>query len=69
MIYIDDCLGAVVKFMETPQENLSLRTYNLTAMSFTPEELEKEMRNYYPDMKVEYKPDPTRQRIGNLTQN
>ena len=64
MIYLDDCLDAVVKFMETPAEKLSLRTYNVAAISFTPEELVEEMRRFYPDMIVEYNPDPKKQSIG-----
>ena len=64
MIYLDDCVSAVVKFMETPQENLTLRTYNVTAMSFTPEELVEEMKKHYPNISVEYQPDPMKQKIG-----
>lgn len=64
MIYIDDCLRAVCEFMEFPSESLSQRTYNVTAMSFTPDELVEEMRNYYPKMRVDYEPDEKRQEIG-----
>jgi threonine 3-dehydrogenase len=64
MIYINDCLEAVIQFMEIPLEQLSLRTYNLTAMSFTPEKLVDEMKEYYPNMTVDYCPDPVKQRIA-----
>lgn len=57
MIYIQDCLESVVKFMEQPQDNLKLRTYNVTATSFTPDELVNEMKKYFPNMEVTYKPD------------
>ena len=65
MIYIQDCLESVVKFMEQPQDNLKLRTYNVTATSFTPDELVNEMKKHFPNMEVIYKPDK-RQDIGNL---
>ena len=39
------------------------RTYNIQAISFTPRELVEEMKKYFPDMKVTYKPDQ-RQAIG-----
>lgn len=66
MIYIDDCLDATVQIMEAPTDNLSMRTYNIQAVSFTPEMLVNEMKQYYPEMVVEYKPDKTRQKIGEL---
>ena len=64
MIYIDDCLEATVQLMEAPAENLSLRTYNVQAISFTPEMLVEEIMKYYPKMEVDYKPDKIRQNIG-----
>ena len=64
MIYIDDCLNATVKVMEEPKKNLSLRTYNVSAISFTPEELVAEMKNYFPKMEVNYVPEKMRQDIG-----
>ncbi|KAL3222625.1 hypothetical protein MRX96_028404 [Rhipicephalus microplus] len=57
MIYITDCLRALMEMMEAPSESLKLRTYNVTAMDFTPEELFKEVLKLVPDLKVDYKPD------------
>ena len=65
MMYIDDCLQSVVQLMEYPEDELKQRTYNVTAFSFTPEELFNEIRNHIPDLKVTYKVD-TRQAIGKL---
>ncbi len=42
---------------------MSCRTYNIQAISFTPSELVQEMKKYFPNMKVTYKPDQ-RQAIG-----
>lgn len=63
MIYIEDCLSALFQFLNTPDKLLRRRVYNVTAMSFTPEELFKELLKYIPDLKITYKPDK-RQYIG-----
>ena len=39
MMYIDDCLRGTIEYMMAPREKLSTRTYNVHAMSFTPEEI------------------------------
>lgn len=49
-----------------PQEKLKRRTYNVTGMSFTPEELEAEVKKYLPNLKITYEPD-SRQEIGKYT--
>lgn len=58
-------IRALLEFMTTPQENLKRRAYNVTAMSFTPEELVAELAKYVPELRVTYKPD-SRQLIGNI---
>lgn len=63
MMFIDDCLRSVVEFMETPDSKLKMRTYNVTAMSFTPDEIVEEVRKYVPELKVTYEIDG-RQAIG-----
>lgn len=63
MMYIEDCLSALFQFLNTPSEQLQRRVYNVTAMSFTPEELFTELKKYVPDLKISYKPD-ARQYIG-----
>ncbi|TGZ51196.1 L-threonine 3-dehydrogenase, mitochondrial [Temnothorax longispinosus] len=65
MIYIEDCLSALFQFLNTPNELLRRRVYNVTAMSFTPEELFSELLKYIPDLKITYKPDK-RQHIERL---
>ena len=64
MMYIDDCLRSVVEFMSVPESQLRLRTYNVNAMSFTPEEIAEELRKYVPNFTITYNPDPVRQGIG-----
>jgi len=57
MMYMPDCLNATINFLETDQENLKLRTYNVAACSFTPEEIANEIKKYIPDFVINYAPD------------
>ncbi|XP_070555705.1 L-threonine 3-dehydrogenase, mitochondrial-like [Ptychodera flava] len=57
MMYIDDCLRGVVEMLEAPQEQLKLRTYNIAAMSFSPEIITDAIRKHMPHFETEYKPD------------
>ncbi|OAD61035.1 L-threonine 3-dehydrogenase, mitochondrial [Eufriesea mexicana] len=57
MMYIEDCLSALFQFLNAPNEQLQRRVYNVTAMSFTPEELFSEFRKHVPDLQISYKPD------------
>lgn len=43
--------------MTAPEEQLKRRVYNVTAMSFTPEELVEKLSKYIPRLSVTYKPD------------
>eukprot|EP00731_Ephydatia_muelleri_P011117 Em0006g11a len=66
MIYIPDITKATVSFLEAPDDRIRRegRTYNIQAVSFTPAELSKELRKYYPNMRVDYQPDALRQSIA-----
>lgn len=64
MMYIDDCLKATLEVMEAPAEALTMRTYNISAMSFTPEELAQEVQKHIPELQVTYNVDEVRQAIG-----
>ncbi|CAD7081149.1 unnamed protein product [Hermetia illucens] len=57
MMYIEDCLRALLEFMCAPAESLKRRVYNVTAMSFTPEDLVEKLRKYVPELHVTYNPD------------
>ena len=63
MIYIEDCLRAIVEMLEAPEELLSLRTYNINAFSFSPEEIATAIKKYIPEFTIAYNPDD-RQDIG-----
>ena len=59
----DQFSQSVIQMMECPAEDLTQRTYNIAAFSFTPAEIIAEVQKYVP-LTVEYKVDKTRQRIG-----
>lgn len=54
---------SLLEFMTVPEEKLKHRVYNVTAMSFTPEELVDKIAKYVPELRVSYKPD-SRQAIA-----
>jgi threonine 3-dehydrogenase len=67
MMWIDDCIQSILNIMEVPNEQLKQRTYNVTAMSFTPEELAAAIRKYKPNFQISYRTD-SRQMIGRCRQ-
>ena len=64
MMYMDDAIEAILKIMTTKKENIKIRTsYNISAVSFTPKEVEKQIKIYFPNFNVKFKPD-YRQKIA-----
>ena len=64
MMYMDDAIEAILKIMTTKKENIKIRTsYNISALSFTPKDLEKQIKIYFPNFNVKFKPD-YRQKIA-----
>ncbi|MER3497256.1 MAG: NAD-dependent epimerase [Chitinophagaceae bacterium] len=58
MMYMPDAIRATIELMEAPAEKISVRTsYNLSAMSFSPEEIAAEIKKHIPGFEIEYKPD------------
>ncbi|CAJ1087057.1 L-threonine 3-dehydrogenase%2C mitochondrial-like isoform X2 [Xyrichtys novacula] len=64
MMYIDDCLRATLEVLEAPADNLASRTYNIHAMSFTPQSLTQEIQKAVPHFKTTYDVDPVLQAIA-----
>ena len=57
MMMMSDCLKSTFDLIETPEDKLQHRAFNVTGMSFTPEELANAIKEYIPDFEITYKPD------------
>jgi len=65
MMYMPDAIRATIALMEAPAENIKTRTsYNVSAISFSPEEIAATIKQHIPDFTIEYNPD-YRQNIAN----
>jgi nucleoside-diphosphate-sugar epimerase len=65
MMYMPDAIRATIELMEAPKEKITIRTsYNLSAISFSPEEIAKEIKKHIPEFSISYSPD-YRQAIAN----
>lgn len=58
MMYMDDAVEATIKMMSAPKSHIKIRSsYNLAAISFTPQDLFFAIQKHIPDFKIDYKPD------------
>lgn len=58
MIYMADAIKATIQIMQAPIENIKERTsYNLSGMSFSPEEIYNSIKKTYPNFNITYAPD------------
>lgn len=58
MMYMPDAIRATIELMEAPKEKISIRTsYNVAAISFSPEEIATEIKKHIPEFTIDYKPD------------
>lgn len=65
MMYMPDAVRAIVELMEADATGLRYRNaYNLSAMSFCPDELASEIRRHRPHFEIRYEVDPVRQAIA-----
>ena len=64
MMYMDDAIAATIQIMQSPKEQIKIRSsYNLAAMSFTPTEIAEEIKKSIPEFTITYHPD-YRQKIA-----
>lgn len=69
MMFMDDAIKATLDIMAANGDNLSIRSsYNLAAVSFTPNELANAIKKFLPEFKIEYTPDH-RQQIADTWPN
>ena len=57
MMLMSDCLKSTFDLLEADDSKLVDRSFNVTAMSFTPEELAAEINKYIPDFNIVYETD------------
>src|SRR4051812_8435147 len=70
MMYMPDALDALVAVMEVDPGRLQHRNaFNVTAMSFPPEELAASIRQHLPGFVIDYRIDPVRQAIADSWPN
>jgi nucleoside-diphosphate-sugar epimerase len=70
MMYMPDALNAIVDLMEADGSKLIHRNaFNVTAMSFEPEEIAKEIQKHIPEFEISYDVDPIRQGIADSWPN
>ncbi|MBS9767834.1 MAG: NAD-dependent epimerase/dehydratase family protein [Flavobacteriaceae bacterium] len=64
MMYMDDAINATIHIMEAKSEDIKIRSsYNLAAISFTPEEIANEIKSMVADFEISYHSD-FRQKIA-----
>lgn len=65
MMYMDDAIRGTIELMEAPATSIKTRmAYNISAMSFAPEEIATSIQKHIPDFEISYAPD-FRQQIAN----
>ena len=70
MMYMPDAIRAAIAVMEADPGRLIIRNaFNITAMSFAPEDLCAEIQKFIPDFTMDYKVDPVRQAIADSWPN
>lgn len=65
MMYMPDALAAVVQLMEAdPSKLVNRNAYNVSAMSFAPEDIAASIKKFIPEFEISYDVDPVRQAIA-----
>ncbi len=58
MMYMPDAIRATIELMEAPREKIKTRTsYNIAALSFSPQQLAEEIQKHLPVFTMAYTPD------------
>lgn len=58
MMYMPDAIRATLNLMEAPPSEIKTRTsYNISGLSFTPQELSEQIKKHIPDFEISYQAD------------
>jgi nucleoside-diphosphate-sugar epimerase len=58
MMYMSDAVKAAIDLMNAPGEKITVRTsYNVSAISFSPEEIAASIKEQVPGFEIVYEPD------------
>ncbi len=58
MMYMPDAIRATIELMEADASKISVRTsYNLSGMSFSPNDIAAEIKKHIPEFSISYQPD------------
>lgn len=64
MMYMNDAIKATIDIMQADPDQIKIRSsYNIAAMSFSPQDLAKVIKEYVPEFEISYMPD-YRQKIA-----
>ena len=70
MMYMPDAIDAAIQLMEADPAKLEhFNAFNVTAMSFTPEDIAAEIKKRIPEFTLSYEVDPIRQAIADSWPN
>lgn len=70
MMYMPDAIDAIVDLMEAnPSKLVNRNAFNVTAMSFEPEDIAKSIKKIIPEFELDYDVDPERQAIADSWPN
>ncbi len=70
MMYMPDALNAITQLLEAdPSKLIHRNAFNITAMSFEPEEIAASIKKFIPEFELDYDVDPARQAIANSWPN
>lgn len=70
MMYMQDAIEAIIQLMNADPKNLVHRNaFNISAMSFEPEEIKASIKKVFPDFEMDYAVDPVRQSIADSWPN
>lgn len=70
MMYMPDALDAITNLLEAdPSKLIHRNAFNVTAMSFEPEEIAASIRKIIPEFELDYDVDPVRQAIADSWPN